>query len=222
MEREDSDLKKLPCKLTNHKVGIRDAFRYIGLKYFNKPFMAVYLPSRLFYVSLWTLAPVALFKFQQLQLSPIEIQIITTFVTLVSAIYGPMNGIFTDKFLKDKSYWTTVIDRIIQYVAHAGRTVAPTQQAYINAATLGGLNGGELDWSNKYGKVVNSGEMMSTVKQIFTTINLGLSTTSGFLGVFLYATFGSTPLLVLTNILAITGISGYVRGCRKYREFWTK
>lgn len=204
------------------KVKIRDAFRYIRRMYFNKPFMAVYLPSRLFYMSLWILAPVALFKFQQLQLRPIDIQIVTSLITVVSVIYGPINGIITDKVLKDKSYWTTVMDRIMQYLAQAGRTIAPTHQSYIQAAALGGLNGGELDWSNKYGMVVNSGKMMSTVKQIFTIINLGLSTSSGFLGAFLYVTYGSTPLLVLTNILAIIGITGYVKGCRKYKDFWMK
>ena len=218
---EDSRLRNMHCP--SNKIGrIRDAFWYIRLTYFNKPFVAVYLPSRLFYMSLWILAPVVLFNFQQLQLNPMEIQMVTTFATLVSAIYGPINGVFTDNVLKDKSYWTTVLDRTMQYVAQASRTVAPTQQAYIQAAVLEGLNGGELDWSNKYGLVVNNGKMMSTVKQIFKVINLALSTSSGFIGAFLCTTTGSTPLLALTSILAAIGITGYALGSRKYRQFWMK
>ena len=219
--KEDSSLKNMHC--TSNKIGrIRDAFCYIRLTYFNKPFMAVYLPSRVFYMSLWILAPVALFNFQQLQLNPMEIQMVTTFATVVSAIYGPLNGVFTDSYLKDKSYWTTVLDRTMQYIAEASRTVAPSQRAYIQAAVLGGLNGGELDWSNKFGIVVNNGKMMSTVKQIFKIVNLGLSTCSGFMGAFLCTCSGSIPLLALTSILAVTGITGYALGSRKYSKFWMR
>ena len=201
---------------------VRDAFRYIRATYFNRPFVAVYVPSRLFYMSLWILTPVALFNFQQLQLNPIEIQVVATFATAVSAIYGPINGILTDKVLKDKSYWTTVLDRTMRYVSQASRTVAPTQQAYVNAAAIGGFSGGELDWSNKYGMVVNKGKMMSTVKQIFNIINLTLSTSSGFMGAFLCTIFGSIPLLALTSTIATVGISGYAVGSRKYSEFWVR
>jgi len=155
VEEEDSDLKNTH-QMRNKICRIRDAFCYIGATYFNRPFMAVYVPSRLFYVSLWILAPVALFNFQQLQLNPIEIQVVATFATTVSAIYGPINGILTDNVPKDKSYWTTVLDRTMQYVSQASRTVAPTQQAYVNAAAIGGLSGGELDWSNKYGMVASA------------------------------------------------------------------
>ena len=221
MEEEDSDLKN--THQTRNKIRrIRDAFCYIGATYFNKPFMAVYVPSRLFYMSLWILAPVALFNFQQLQLNPMEIQVVTTFAALVSVVYGPINGVVTDNVPKNRSYLTTVLDRTMKYVSQATRTVAPTQQAYVQAAALGGLNGGELDWSNKYGMVVNNGKMMSTVKQIFNIINLALSTSSGFMGAFLCTICGSIPLLALTSTLAATGISGYALGSKKYSKFWVK
>ena len=201
---------------------IKVAFGYMRFMYLNKPFLASYVPSRFFYVSLWMLAPVVLYRFQQLQLDPIQIQMISTVAVCVSAIYGPINGIITDKVLKGKSYLSTALDRTVSYVSTVGRTVAPNPQLYTQAVALGGFNGGELDWSNKFGMTISRGKLMSTIKQILRVINLCLSTSSGFIGAGMYAAYGSTPLLALTSILATTGIVGYVIGSKKYRDYWMK
>ena len=201
---------------------IKVACGYMRSMYLNRPFLASYVPSRLFYISLWMLAPVALFSFQQLQLDPIQIQMVSSIAVCVSAIYGPINGIITDKVLKEKSYLSTALDRTVSYVSTVGRTLAPNPQLYTHAVAFGGFNGGELDWSNKFGMTVSRGKLMSTIKQVLSLVNLCLSTCSGFIGVGLYATYGPTTLLVLTSILATAGIGTYIIGSKKYKDYWIK
>jgi hypothetical protein len=206
-------------KLMTRKEAIKAASSYIRLMYFSKPFMATYLPSRIFYSSLWMLAPVAAYRFQQLQLDPFRIQMVSTVAMATSAVYGPINGIVTDK-LKGKSYLTTTLDRIISYATVAGRIITTDPYVYTHLAAISGLSGGELDWANKYGMTVNRGQLMSTIKQIFRVINLGLSTAMGFVGAGIYTAWGLEPLITVTSLLATVGIVGYVVGARKYKDYW--
>jgi len=51
-------------------------------------------------------------------------------------------------------------------------------------------------------------------------INQGLNIGSGFFGAWLYQNYGPMTLIVLSLPLAMFGISGYLRGSKKFEEYW--
>lgn len=200
---------------------IKEVSSYMRSIYFTDQFMVTYIPSRFFHASLWMLAPVATYKFQQLGLDPIQIQTVTTIGQVASAIYGPINGIVTDK-LKSESYWTTAADRIMRYAWEAAQTVAPDSNTYTRMSVISGIYAGELDWENKFGMTVHRGKLISTAKQIFKLMNAGMMITFGYIGASMYNAYGIYPLLASTAIMAATGITGYMMGSRKYKDYWER
>jgi hypothetical protein len=91
---DNSQLSNLKAKIK----GFTTFLSYVKETYYNKPFLAVYLPTRVTYDSIWMLAPGGLYIFQQLGFDPIGIQAITAIASSISAALAPINGLLTDKF----------------------------------------------------------------------------------------------------------------------------
>jgi len=200
--------------------GFRAVLSYMKDTYFNKAFIAVYIPTRATYSSIWMLAPAGLYNFQQLGLDPLGIQTVTSIASSINAAVAPVNGLLNDKF--KSPHYITAGDQAVSYVAAAGKTIAPTPDAFIQSNTIGSISSGELDWANKAGATLNRGQYRSTAKMVFTMINQGLNIGAGFIGAWVYLNYGAVTLIVATLPLAIFGISGYVRGSKKFEGYWNE
>jgi len=211
---DNGNLARVRNKLRDFKA----VLRYMKSMYFNKAFIAVYIPTRATYSSIWMLAPAGLYNFQQLGLDPVGIQTVTAVASSMNAAIAPVNGLLNDKF--KSPHYITASDQAVSYVAAAGKTIAPTPDAFIQSNTIGSISSGELDWANKYGATLNRGHYRSTAKMIFKMINQGLNIGAGFFGAWLYQNYGPTTLIVITLPMAIYGISAYIQGSKKFEEYW--
>jgi hypothetical protein len=88
-EKSNKKLAKLKVKIKEVKIFLR----YVKETYYNKPFLAVYLPTRATYGSIWMLVPGGLYNFQQLGFDPIGIQAVTAIGASISAALAPINGL---------------------------------------------------------------------------------------------------------------------------------
>lgn len=148
----NSQLEKLSSKLKEFKAFLS----YVKVTYYSKPFLAVYLPTRATYGSIWMLVPGGLYNFQQLGFDPIGIQAVTAVASSISAALAPINGLLNDKF-KNPQY-ITAVEQATQYAAAAGRTIASTPDIYMQVNTLESFSNGQLDWGNKLGATLNRGK----------------------------------------------------------------
>ena len=205
-------------RLRNKLKNLRAVLRYMKDTYFNKAFIAVYIPTRATYSSIWMLAPAGLYNFQQLGLDPVGIQTVTAVASSINAAVAPVNGLLNDKF--KSPHYTTAGDQAVSYVAAAGKTIAPTPDAFLQSNAFGSINSGELDWAKKAGTTLNRGQYRSTAKMLFKMINQGLNIGAGFFGAWLYQNYGPTTLIVITLPMAIYGISAYIQGSKKFEEYW--
>jgi len=193
---------------------------YVKETYYNKPFMAVYIPTRATYSSVWMLIPGGLYNFQQLGFDPVGIQAVTAIGSSINATLAPINGLLNDKF-KNPQY-ITAVEQAAQYAAAAGRTIAPTPDMYIQANALESFSNGQLDWGNKVGATLNRGKYRSTAKMFFRVINQILNIGAGFAGAYIYQYLGPLSLIATTTPLVICGLIGYLVGSRKYSDYWNK
>ena len=211
-----SRLEKLRAK----KRELGAFLRYVKETYYNKPFMAVYIPTRATYGSIWMLVPGGLYNFQQLGFDPIGIQAVTAIASSINAALAPINGLLNDKF-KNPQY-ITAVEQAAQFAAAAGRTIAPTPDMYIRVNALESFSNGQLDWGNKLGATLNRGKYRSTAKMLFRLINTIINIGAGFAGAYIYQYFGPLPLIAATIPLVLSGLIGYLVGSRKYADYWNK
>jgi hypothetical protein len=193
---------------------------YVNRTYFNRPFLAVYLPTRVSYSSIWMLVPGGLYNFQQLGFDPIGIQAVTAVASSISTALAPINGLLTDKF-KNPQY-ITALEQAALYAAAAGRTIASTPDIYMQVNTLESFNSGQFDWANKLGATLNKGKYRSTAKMLFRVINQVLNIGAGFVGAYLYQFLGTSWLIAVTAPLIACGLAGYLIGSRKYSSYWNE
>jgi hypothetical protein len=186
--------------------------------YYNKAFIAVYLPTRATYSSMWMLIPGGLYNFQQLGLDPVGIQTITAVAASISALLAPLNGLLNDKF-KNPQY-ITAVEQAAQYAAAAGRTIAPTPDLYMQVNALESFSNGQLDWANKVGAILNKGRYRSTAKMLFRVVNQILNIGAGFCGAYIFQYLGSLTLIAFTTPLLICGLTGYLIGSKRYSNYW--
>jgi hypothetical protein len=209
-------LATIRAKLKEIKVFLH----YVKITYYNKPFLAVYLPTRATYSSIWMLVPGGLYNFQQLGFDPIGIQAVTAVASSISAVLAPINGLLNDKF-KNPQY-ITAVEQATHYAAAAGRTIAPTPDIYMQVNTLESFSNGQLDWANKVGATLNRGKYRSTAKMLFRVINQVLNIVAGFAGAYIYQFLGASWLIAVTVPLIACGLAGYLVGSRKYSSYWNK
>ena len=207
-------------KLRTKKRELGAFLRYVKATYYNKPFMAVYLPTRATYGSIWMLVPGGLFNFQQLGFDPIGIQAVTAIASSINATLAPINGLLNDKF-KNPQY-ITAVEQAAQYAAAAGRTIAATPDMYMQVNALESFSAGQLDWGNKLGANLNRGKYRSTAKMFFRLVNQILNIGAGFAGAYVYQYLGPLSLIATTTPLVLCGLIGYLIGSRKYASYWDK
>ena len=182
--------------------------------------MAVYIPTRATYGSIWMLIPGGVYNFQQLGFDPIGIQAVTAIASSINAALAPINGLLNDKFRNPQ--YITAVEQAAQFAAAAGRSIAATPDMYIRANALESFNAGQLDWGNKLGATLNRGKYRSTAKVLFTVINQVLNIAAGFVGAYVYQYYDPLSLIAITTPLVVYGLIGYLVGSRKYSDYWNK